>query len=417
MDCLDTLQPVVNADRLLLDIRAFGQLGRDPQGRLTRLAGTEADKQARDALVARARAAGLAVEIDQIGNIFAIWSDADNRALPPVLLGSHIDTVINAGHLDGTYGVLAALEVIRSLKDHGFRPARPIVAAAFTNEEGVRFAPDMMGSAVFTGVLPLKDALQARDAEGATLASALAEIGYAGMKPLSLARPHAYLELHIEQGPILDCEGVAIGVVEGVQGILWRRIAVRGEANHAGTTPMALRRDAGSAAARLICRIEDLARRSANLVATVGTLELKPGAINVVPGEAVLTIDMRSPDEKELEVLDVELATFLAALEQDAFQVSSEVLARSQAVTFAPNLVDTVERCAHGRGLGNMRLSSGAGHDAQLMASMVPTAMIFVPSIEGISHNPREATKDEDLIRGAQVLLDVVATISTTVAI
>lgn len=340
MDCPTTLHPVVNADRLLSDIRAFGQLGRDPQGRLTRLAGTEADKQARDALVSRARAAGLAVEIDQIGNIFAIWSDTDNHTLPPVVLGSHIDTVIDAGHLDGTYGVLAALEVIRSLKDHGFRSARPIVAVAFTNEEGVRFAPDMMGSAVFTGALSVQDALQARDAEGVTLASALAEIGYAGMNPMSLGQPHAYLELHIEQGPVLDREGVAIGVVEGVQGILWRRIAILGQANHAGTTPMALRRDAGSAAGRLICRIEDLACSSTSLVATVGTLALNPGAINVVPGEAILTIDVRSPNKEELKALDKEVAGFLTALEQDGFQVSSEVLACSPPVTFAPDLID-----------------------------------------------------------------------------
>jgi N-carbamoyl-L-amino-acid hydrolase len=243
----------INAERLLRRIRELGEIGRDGDGRLVRLASSNADKAGRDTFVAWIRSAGLEIAIDRIGNIFGTWKTDTNANEAPVLLGSHIDTVINAGIYDGCYGVLSALEVIESLKAAGFVPARPIAVAAFTNEEGVRYAPDMMGSLVFAGGgLPIEEALATVGTDGTTLGVELERIGYAGSEEPGFLKPHAYVELHIEQGPVLEREGVPIGAVENLQGISWQRVTIDGDANHAGTTPMSMRRDAGHAAARVI---------------------------------------------------------------------------------------------------------------------------------------------------------------------
>ncbi|SDA98886.1 amidase, hydantoinase/carbamoylase family [Mesorhizobium qingshengii] len=249
----------INGERLLSRIRRLGDVGRDEKGRLTRLAATDADRFGRDAFVAWARDAGLDVRVDRIGNLFAIWPGGDNRACAPVMIGSHIDTVVDAGMLDGCYGVLAGLEVIQTLNERGASLDRTIVVAAFTNEEGVRYAPDMMGSAVFAGTYPLRAALASKGPDGTTLGSELERIGYARNELSGFLKPCAYIELHIEQGPILEHEGVQIGAVDSLQGISWYRITIVGEANHAGTTPMTMRRDAGHAAARVIHFLNRLA--------------------------------------------------------------------------------------------------------------------------------------------------------------
>ncbi|RUT97108.1 hydantoinase/carbamoylase family amidase, partial [Mesorhizobium sp. USDA-HM6] len=262
----------INADRLASRIEELGRFGRDEQGRLVRVAASDMDRLGRDRLVGWLREAGLELAVDRIGNIFGIWQDDANAGQAPVMLGSHIDTVIDAGIYDGCYGVLAGLEAIESLKEAGFVPARPIVVAAFTNEEGVRYAPDMMGSLVYAGGLDVEEALATVGTDGSVLGTELERIGYAGTHEPGFLKPHAYVELHVEQGPVLERQGIAIGAVENLQGISWQRITIEGVANHAGTTPMAMRSDAGVAAARAIAFVAERAAASPTpTVATVGT--------------------------------------------------------------------------------------------------------------------------------------------------
>ncbi|WP_077963130.1 Zn-dependent hydrolase [Ensifer adhaerens] len=402
--------PSIDAARLIGRIRELGEIGRDAEGQLTRLAGSDNDKAGRDRLVARIEAAGLDVAVDQIGNIFGIWRSEENSGEAPIMLGSHIDTVINAGIYDGCYGVLAALEVIETLKDRGVTPARPIVVAAFTNEEGVRFAPDMLGSLVYAGGLPLDAALATIGTDGSSLGEELERIGYAGNIEPGFLKPHAYVELHIEQGPVLQREGFSIGAVENLQGISWQRVTIDGVANHAGTTPMAMRHDAGLAAARVgLFLREHIARSNAPSVATIGTMRFEPDAINVIPSRAAFTVDLRDPDEDRLQALEAALADFLVRIgAEEGVTISVERLARFQPVAFDQGIVAAVEASAKARGLKSRRMTSGAGHDAQMIARIAPTAMIFVPSRDGISHNPREHTEPDDLVAGANVLLDVV---------
>ncbi|QCI62946.1 Zn-dependent hydrolase [Phreatobacter stygius] len=401
----------IDAERLIGRIRELGEIGRDGDGRLTRLAGSDADKAGRDRFVAWLRQAGLAVAIDRVGNIFGIWASTDNADKKPILIGSHIDTVIDAGIFDGCYGVLSGLAVIEALQAAGFIPARPIAVAAFTNEEGVRYAPDMLGSLVHAGGLSTEAALAISGTDGTQLGAELARIGYAGAQEPGFLKPHAYVELHIEQGPVLEREGLRIGAVENLQGISWQRVTIDGEANHAGTTPMSMRRDAGHAAARVITFLRDEARGSNSpTVATVGCMRFEPDAINVIPSRAGFTVDLRDPDEQRLTAAEAALSGYLdelAAAEQVTITV--ERLARFAPVAFDRTIVELIEDAARTHGLAARRMTSGAGHDAQMIARVAPSAMIFVPSIGGISHSPRERTNDADLIAGATVLLDVVA--------
>ncbi|MDT3378082.1 Zn-dependent hydrolase [Labrys neptuniae] len=404
----------IQAERLLGRLRSLGAIGRGDDGRLTRLAASDADRAGRDSLVRWLEDAGLEVAIDRIGNIFGIWRPESVRDDAPVLLGSHIDTVIDAGIYDGCYGVLSGLEVIETLKSSGWRPSRPIAIAAFTNEEGVRYAPDMMGSLVHAGGLSVEEALASIGIDGTRLGEELRRIGYAGEREPGFLKPHAYLELHIEQGPVLEREGLAIGAVETLQGISWQRVTIEGVANHAGTTPMSLRHDAGHAAARVITFLREQAvAADTPSVATVGSLRFEPNAINVIPARANLTVDLRDPDEMRLREAESALASFLDELARsEGVAVSVERLARFDPVVFDRGLVDRIEQAAGRRGLPCRRMTSGAGHDAQMMARITPSAMIFVPSIAGISHNPKESTPDADLLAGANVLLDVVRSLT-----
>ncbi|QGR85205.1 hydantoinase/carbamoylase family amidase [Burkholderia multivorans] len=396
---------------LLRQLRELGEIGADRElGGRTRIALTDDERAGRDRVVAWMRELDLDVRIDRIGNIFGTLHAGPAAAgRQPLMIGSHIDTVKNAGALDGCYGVLAGLAVARAFRDARIEPARPITVAAFTNEEGIRYQPDMMGSLVHAGGLSIDDALNTIGIDGTRLGDELARIGYAGELEPGAIVPHAYLELHIEQGPILEAENVRIGVVENLQGISWQQITVQGNANHAGTTPMHLRHDAGWVAAAIATFLRELAASSGTTLATIGMLRIEPNVINVIPRKAVLTVDLRDPDEQRLQQAEQRLADHLeqlAALE--GVQISTERLARFEPVVFDAALVNAIEKAAARRGFSYRRMTSGAGHDAQMIARIAPAAMIFVPSRGGISHNPREHTDDSQLVDGARLLLDVV---------
>ncbi|MCY1267964.1 N-carbamoyl-L-amino-acid hydrolase [compost metagenome] len=397
----------LDGQSLLLQIRLLGEIGAEPgQDGRTRIALTDADKAGRDQLLRWMEALDLEIRIDRIGNIFGtLRADGDQQA--PLMIGSHIDSVANAGALDGCYGVLAGLAVQRAFRQAGVLPSRPITVAAFTNEEGVRYQPDMMGSLVHAGGLDLDVALDTLGIDGTRLGDELARIGYAGdLEPGALV-PHEYLELHIEQGPILEAEGVQIGVVENLQGISWQQVTIKGNANHAGTTPMHLRHDAASVAATAITRLREIAVDGT--LATVGCLRLEPNLINVIPRKAVFTVDLRDPDETRLRAAEQRLADVLAQLaETEGVEIHSKRLVRFEPVVFDSGLASAIAASASRLRFSHRRMTSGAGHDAQMIARIAPAAMIFVPSQGGVSHNPREHTSDELLLAGAEVLLDVV---------
>ncbi|MCM8914738.1 Zn-dependent hydrolase [Pseudomonas inefficax] len=402
----------LNGALLLQQIRALGQVGADAtHGGRTRIALSDAEKAGRDLLVGWMLELDLDVQVDRIGNIFGtLRAAADSGEQRPLMTGSHIDTVTNAGALDGCYGVLAGLAVIRAYRDAGRLPERSITVGAFTNEEGVRYQPDMMGSLVYAGGLPLQQALDTLGTDGTRLGDELARIGYAGTLEPGAIVPHEYLELHIEQGPILEAENTLIGVVENLQGISWQQVEVKGHANHAGTTPTHLRHDAGFVASAIVAELRAMAVDSGTTLATVGCMQFEPNVINVIPRKATFTVDLRDPDETCLAYAENRLSQYLEALaEREGVTITTERLVRFEPVIFDAGLADAIEASAQRFGFSHRRMTSGAGHDAQMIARIAPAAMIFVPSQGGISHNPREHTDDAQLIQGAQVLLDVVS--------
>ncbi len=401
---------LINSERLLNNIKELGEIGRNGEGILTRLALSETDKEGRDLVISWMREANLDIKIDKIGNIFGVWKTLENEEKNPVMIGSHIDSVVNAGIYDGCFGVLSGLEVIRTLQESGFKPKKPIVVGAFTNEEGVRYQPDMMGSLVYAGGLGVEEALDTIGIDGTRLGDELEKIGYNGKNEPGFIKPHAYIELHVEQGPILDSENISVGAVENLQGISWQKIIIEGEANHAGTTPTKMRIDAGLAAAKVITFLRDRANSSKDTtVATVGSIEFEPNLINVIPSKATITVDLRNPNEEMLKADERALKDYLKTLEEtDKVKIFTERLVRFEPVIFDENIVKLIENAAENRGLKCRRMTSGAGHDAQMMARICPTAMIFTPSIDGISHNTKEKTNEEDLISAANILLDVI---------
>jgi beta-ureidopropionase / N-carbamoyl-L-amino-acid hydrolase len=396
----------IDREHLMARLEALAQVGAIDGGGCCRLALTDDDRRGRDLVVGWMREQGLAVTVDAIGNVFGLR--AGRRAdAAPVMTGSHIDTVRTGGRYDGNYGVLAGLEVLRTLDAAGIVTEHPLAVAVFTDEEGARFAPDMLGSLVYAGGLPLAEALDIRAIDGARLGDELVRIGYAGAAPIGVHRPQAFVELHIEQGPVLDAEGLRIGAVEDLQGISWQALTITGQSNHAGTTPMRLRHDAGYAAASVATFVRGLAREmGGSQVATVGKIDLHPNLINVIAARATLTVDLRHTDEAMLQQAEARLAAFLAQLAADeGVSITSARLARFEPVVFDPAVVQRIERVAARLGLSQRRMTSGAGHDAQMLARLCPTAMIFVPSVKGISHNPAEHTAPADLAAGADVLL------------
>lgn len=395
----------INRQRLLESIETLGKIGQRTDGSCCRLALTDEDKLGRDLVVSWMRNLGLEIQIDRVGNIIAVLPGVED--LPPVMTGSHIDTVATGGKLDGCYGVLAGLEAVRSVKEAGIVTRHPLAVAVFTNEEGARFQPDMLGSLVYAGGLELEETLAMPMDNGTTIGAELARIGYAGSMEPGAIRPSAFIEAHIEQGPILASGAGRLGIVKDLQGISWQEVAIRGAANHAGTTPMNLRKDAAWGAARVICFVHDLALEfGGSQVATVGSLKLDPGLVNVIPREAVLTVDLRNPDETRQQEAEHRLAAFLEQLARDTgLQTSARPLSRTNPVVFDDHVIDVIRESTELMGQPYLVMTSGAGQDAQMLARICPSAMIFVPSIGGISHSPLESTSPDDLELGANVLL------------
>jgi N-carbamoyl-L-amino-acid hydrolase len=397
--------PRIDGKRLIRRLDQLARIGKKEDGSCCRLALTDEDRMGRDQVVAWMRELGMEVRVDRIGNIFGLRKGSQD--LPPVMTGSHIDTVATGGRLDGNYGVLAGLEVVQTLNEANVTTDRPLVVAVFMNEEGVRYQPDMLGSLVYAGGLSVEEAHAVTGIDGSNLGSELKRIGYAGeMQPGAIV-PKAFVELHIEQGPILDAQGESLAAVSHLQGISWQEVTIQGVSNHAGTTPMRLRRDAGYAAGRLLCFVHDLAKEiGGTQVGTVGSVKLSPNLINVIPGEAILTVDLRNADESLLKEAERRLEVFLADLARSGnLTIRTRRLCRFEPVVFDEQVVKVIEASASKVGVPVRRMTSGAGQDAQMMARICPAAMIFVPNIDGISHNPAENTRAEHLELGANVLL------------
>jgi N-carbamoyl-L-amino-acid hydrolase len=408
----------VDGGRLWARLEALGEIGavHGPNGERgnARLALSAEDGAGRDLVVGWMRDLGLHVEIDAIGNVVATRPGTDPDAAP-VMTGSHIDTVRTGGWFDGNLGVLGGLEVIETLEQHGVQTRHPISVAFFTNEEGARFQPDMLGSLVFVGGMSVEEALDVRDAGGARLGDELDQIGYAGPVPCpSAVVPHAFVELHVEQGPVLEDEGITIGAVTGVQGISWTELTITGQSAHAGTTPMRLRHDPGYVAAAIATTMRSVAASMGGTqVATVGRVEFRPNLVNVVPSEVVMTLDLRNTDEKLLREAEATVTDACEALASaEGVTIERRTLARFEPVEFDPAMIDLVEQTAQRLGHSTRRMPSGAGHDAQMLARRCPTAMIFVPSVNGLSHNIAEFTTPVDVTAGADVLLQVVLSLA-----
>ncbi len=402
------MRVAIDAERLLGSLDMLAQIGAIDGGGCCRLAFSDEDATGRRWLASRMRMLEMDVRIDAIGNVVGRYEGRD-PSLAPVMMGSHVDTVRTGGRYDGNLGVLAGLEVVAALRDVGLRPLRAIEVGAFANEEGARFAPDMMGSLVYVGDLALDDAMQARDADGVRVADAGAASGCFGDAAVPGPRPHAFLELHIEQGPVLDREDFDLGVVEAVQGICWQRYTFHGTSNHAGTTPMAMRHDAGYVAMRVGALVRELpARYPGEMVATVGVLRLEPELVNVVPRRAEMTIDLRNVDRDALVAARDDLDAEIRRIDEaEGVRVERAPMAFFDPFRFDAAVVERVARHCAGTGRRVRRMVSGAGHDAQILGRVAPAGMIFVPSVAGLSHNVREHTEAEHLALGAQVLADV----------
>jgi N-carbamoyl-L-amino-acid hydrolase len=396
----------VDGQRLWQSLMDLATLGATPKGGVCRLALTELDQQARDLFVNWCEAAGCTVSIDAVGNIFARRAGRD-AALAPVMTGSHIDTQPTGGKFDGCYGVLAGLEVMRTLNDHGIVTEAPLELVVWTNEEGSRFPPCMMGSGVFAGRFTLEETLARKDASGISVGEALNAIGYAGTRTPMGHKVGAYLEAHIEQGPILEDEDKTIGVVMGCLGQKWFDLVLTGVEAHAGPTPMALRKDALVGAAAVVSAVNQAAKRHLPYACgTVGCLDVFPASRNVIPGQVRMTLDFRHLEGEALDAM-VEEVKEAIAITCTANGLEYELLPTADfpALYFDERCVNAVRRAAQNLGLSHMDIVSGAGHDAIFVAECGPSGMIFVPCEGGISHNESENARPEHLAAGCDVLL------------
>jgi len=398
----------INPERLWGSLMDMAKIGATPKGGVKRLTLTDLDRQGRDRFVGWCKEAGLAVSVDGVGNIFARRAGRNN-ALPPVVSGSHLDTQPSGGRFDGCFGVMAALEVARTLNDRGIETETPFEVAMWTNEEGTRFLPVMGGSGAFAGVHTVEEILAARDLDGVSFGDALRKIGYAGATPVGGRRLGAYFEAHIEQGPLLENTRNTIGVVTGALGQRWFEVTVRGMDAHAGPTPMHLRRDALYGASFLIQEVNRLARVTEHSRGTVGMILNRPNSRNVVPGETVFSIDFRDTEVAGLDRMEQGIR---AAVQRISAEQGLEIDIR-QTIFFPPchfdaSCVAAVRAGAERLGYRHMDIVSGAGHDAVHIAGVASTAMIFVPCEGGISHNEIENAKPEDLAAGCNVLLQAV---------
>jgi N-carbamoyl-L-amino-acid hydrolase len=399
----------IDAQRLWDCLMQTAQIGATPKGGICRLTLTDLDREVRDWFKAQCEALGCTVTIDEVGTMFA-RRPGKNPQLAPIAMGSHLDTQPTGGKFDGVLGVLGALEALRTLHQADYETNAPLEIVNWTNEEGARFAPAMLASGVFAGVFTPDFAYSRADRDGKTFGEELQRIGYKGNERAGARKFVAMFELHIEQGPILEDEGRIIGVVEGVQGIRWYEVTVTGQDAHTGTTPMPLRRNALLGTARLIERIDAIAREHApDAVGAVGLLENKPNSRNVIPGEVFFSVDFRHPDEKVLDAMEAKLRAALAEI-LTPLQLSwrEARIWQSPPVKFAPELIDCVRVGAAKAGFTSRDMISGAGHDAAYIARVAPTTMIFVPCRGGISHNEAESTSFDECAAGAQVLLNAV---------
>ncbi len=402
----------VNGERLWASLMELAKIGATPKGGVCRLAASDLDATARRLFIGWCEEAGCAVRIDRIGNIFARRPGRDPN-LPPVMTGSHLDTQPTGGRFDGAYGVMAGLEIVRTLNDLGYETEPPIEIVAWTNEEGARFSPAMVGSGVFAGVFTLEEALATRDnnAPELSLGAELERIGFAGPEPAGGHRVAAYFEAHIEQGPILEAAGDTIGVVTGAQGQRWYEVTVTGEEAHAGTTPMPRRRDALVGAARMIDAVNRIGVAHAPAArATCGFAQVSPNSRNTIPGRVFFTVDFRHPDDALLTQMDGELrqACAEAAARSGGLDVAVKEFWHFPPTPFDPALVAAVRDAAVAQGCPHQDIISGAGHDAVYMARVAPSAMVFVPCRDGISHNEVEDATPDDLAAGCAVLFNAI---------
>ena len=404
----------IDRKRLEQSMEDLGRIGATERGGLTRVALTDEDKRGRDLLVRWMREAGLRVTVDQMGNIFG--ERAGEPGQPPVMMGSHADSVPTGGKYDGQLGVLCALETIRVLNDHRVRTRHPVTLVIFTNEEGARFQPAMIASGVMAGKIALEDAYNTRDKDGLRLVDELERIGYLGSEPCVPQPIRAYLELHIEQGPFLEEEGRAVGVVEGIVAIAWSRVTIHGVQDHAGPTPMRIRHDALVAAAEVVSGVRGIARElGGELVTTVGNLTVSPNIVNAIPGKVTLSIDMRDPLDATLDRALPMLDTVVRdACASEGVRYELDHYWRVPRTPFDRDVVAAVERAAKATGVGYRRILSGAGHDAQYMAAIGPTGMVFVPSRDGRSHCEEEFTPIDDIEHGANTLLGAAVELAGT---
>ena len=396
----------INGERLWASLMELAQIGATPKGGVCRLALTELDRRGRDLVIRWATEAGMTVTIDKIGNGFMRRAGRDN-SLPPVMTGSHIDTQPTGGKFDGNYGVLAGIEVVRTLNDHGIETEAPIEVAFWTNEEGSRFVPVMMGSGVFAKAFTLEHAYAATDTEGKSVRGELERIGYIGTEEPGDHPIGCYFETHIEQGPVLEDHDITIGVVTGVLGIKWYDCTVTGMEAHAGPTPMALRRDALQVAAELMQKVVAIALHyPPHGRGTVGMVQVHPNSRNVIPGRVKFSIDLRNSSDALVEAMDGDIRRAAAALsDKSGLAIQIELVSHYPAAPFSATCTDAVARAATALGYSSMPVVSGAGHDAVYMARLAPAGMIFIPCKDGISHNEIEDAKPDHITAGCNVLL------------
>ena len=396
----------IDGARLWQSLMDLAAIGATAKGGVCRLALSDEDRAGRDLFVRWCEEAGLDVSVDAMGNIFG-RRPGRNPDLPPVMAGSHLDTQPTGGKFDGAYGVMAALEVMRTLNDLDYQTEAPLEVAAWTNEEGSRFPAPMIGSAVFAGISELADGLGLEDLEGNKLGDELGRIGYAGQAEVGGRPVGAYFEAHIEQGPILEAEGKTIGVVGGVQGLRWYEITLTGQEAHAGPTPMPSRRDALLGAARIVAAVNRIGHEHLpGACATVGLMQVHPNSRNVIPGRVFLAVDLRHPEAEILGAMGAALqAASEAAAAEGGLELDFAEIHQTPAVVFDPNCVAAVRAGAEAAGYAQLDIISGAGHDACCLAEVAPTGMIFVPCAGGISHNEEESATQADLEAGCNVLL------------
>lgn len=398
--------PQVNGERLWQSLRDMAQFGAIPKDGVTRLALSEEDRQARDQLRAWALEAGCSVRVDRMGNMF-LRREGTRPELAPVVTGSHVDSQPNGGRFDGIYGVLAGLEVIRTLNDGQIATERALEVVNWTNEEGARFAPAMIASGVFAGVFDEEYGLSRRDAQGISIGEALKQIGYDGEDPVGGRPIHAAFELHIEQGPILEAENIEIGVVTSAQGQRWYELEILGFSAHAGTTPMERRRDALLGFAAMVTAVNQIGLDfMPDARATVGMAQITPNSRNVVPGKVFFSVEFRHPQEAVLEQMEQRLLAAVAEVDAGTLSARAERIFQYRPIRFDENCIDSVRQAAQALGYSHREMVSGAGHDACYLSRVAPTAMIFIPCVDGISHNELENISPAWATAGANVLLN-----------